>query len=256
MIASHALAERAAFAFGRFATALDGLLPGELAVPIEGFHDLPARLSQLVGARDADRVGRRAEVEADCDAVLGLGEAVAGARAASGAAPERVVHNDCKINNLLFDADDTPLCIVDLDTVMAGPLQVDFGELVRTATCSAAEDERDLTRVDFDRERFEALARGYVAGVAGLADADECAALWIGAPWMAVENAARFLADHLDGDRYFPARRPDHNLARARAQLHLAGQFWSARDDLRRGVEASAASGARCGVAQSPAARC
>lgn len=246
VVPTHALAERAAFAFAEFARLLGTLDVGSLAVPLPGFHDLAGRLQQLDAAAAADRVGRLSGVGRELEAVRKVGAAIAEAlvAAGTGALPQHAVHNDCKVNNLLFDATTSePLCVVDLDTVMPGPLLVDFGELVRTATCSAAEDERDLALVDFDEERFAALARGYVAGLAGpdpsevFATPAELQTLWLGGPWMAVENAARFLADHLDGDLYFGARRPDHNLIRTRAQLHLAEQFWNARDRLRAGVE-------------------
>jgi aminoglycoside phosphotransferase (APT) family kinase protein len=242
VVPTHELAERAARAFAEFAANLSDLDPSTLAISLPGFHDLAGRLGQLEAACARDSQGRAAGAAAELDRVRELGAAIASALASEGAAalPQRVVHNDCKVNNLLFDsATDEPLCVVDLDTVMPGPLLVDFGELVRTATCSAAEDERDLSLVDFDAERFAALARGYVGGLGGpggFSTEAEVASLWLGGPWMAIENAARFLADHLDGDLYFPARRHEHNLVRSRAQLHLAEQFWDARSALQQGV--------------------
>ena len=240
VVPAHGLAESAARAFGSFAASLSDLDPGLLAVPLPGFHDLEGRLRQLEAAVARDGAGRKALVRAEIDAVGRFGATIAEALRSAGLAglPERIVHNDCKVNNLLFDEQtDEPICVVDLDTVMPGSLLADFGELVRTGTCSTSEDERDLSRVDFDGERFDALARGYVAGLSDFATASELDALWLGGPWMAVENAVRFLADHLDGDVYFSARRADHNLERARAQLHLAEQFWEARDALRSGVD-------------------
>jgi Ser/Thr protein kinase RdoA (MazF antagonist) len=172
-------------------------------------------------------------VTAERDAVLALGTELEAALAHSDAPslPVRVVHNDCKVNNLLFDAaTGEPLCVVDLDTVMPGSLLVDFGELVRTAACDADEGEADLARVVFSSSRFEALAEGYVAGLGPVLTPPERALLWAGPPWMALENASRFLADYLAGDRYF---RSGDNRARARAQLRLAEQLWAARDALR-----------------------
>jgi hypothetical protein len=229
VVADETLAREAARAFGGFAAALSDLDPASLAVPIPGFHDLAGRLEQLREAARADEVGRLGGVRTERDAILALGEAIGGALEQGGAAalPQRVVHNDCKVNNLLFDAETgEPLCVVDLDTVMPGLLLVDFGELVRTAACEAAEDEPDLSLVAFSQPRFEALAQGYVAGLGAVMTAPERGLLWAGPPWMAVENAARFLADHLRGDRYF---RSGDNRARARTQLHLAEQLWDAR---------------------------
>jgi hypothetical protein len=145
-----------------------------------------------------------------------------------------VVHNDCKLNNLLFDDHSgEALCVVDLDTVMPGPVLFDFGELARTAACPAAEDERDLERVRLDSALFGALAAGFVAGARGLLGAEEIRALALAGPLMALENGVRFLTDHLDGDRYFRVARPGHNLDRARAQLRLAERMLGAERELR-----------------------
>jgi len=227
------VARAAAHAFGSFAAALADLDPTGLALPIPRFHDLSARLGQLREAARTNAVGRLDAVVAECEAIVELGDAIGGALEHGGASglPQRVVHNDCKVNNLLFDeATGEPLCVVDLDTVMPGPVLVDFGELVRTAACDAAEDEPDLSRVVYSPSRFEALAGGYVSGIGPVLTAREHALLWAGPPWMALENAARFLTDHLGGDRYF---RSGDNRARARAQLRLAEQLWEARAVLR-----------------------
>jgi hypothetical protein len=99
---------------------------------------------------------------------------------------------------------------------------------VRTAASTAPEDERDLERVRFDGVRFEALARGWLAGAGGLLCPSELAALPLAGPLLALENAVRFLADHVAGDHYFRAHRPDHNRDRARAQLRLAERMLEA----------------------------
>ena len=230
-------ARAAAHAFGAFAAELTDLDPGVLAVPIPHFHDLGSRIAQLRDAVQRDAEGRLGRVRGDVDGVLELAASVERALERGGAdeLPPRVVHNDCKINNLLFDERSGAVrLVVDLDTVMPGSLLVDFGELVRTAAFAASEDEPDLARIELSLSRFAALAEGYRAGLAGSASAQELALLWLGGPWMAVENAARFLADHLDGDRYF---RTGDNRARARAQLHRARLFWNQRAALREGLE-------------------
>ena len=234
------VARAAAVAFGGFAAALSPLDPKTLAVPIAGFHDLPARLDQLWEAVAQDELGRLGGVGGEADAIASLGGELVHALEEGGFArlPERIVHNDCKVNNLLFDdSTGAPLCVVDLDTVMAGSVLVDFGELVRTAACPAPEDERDLNRVTFSDRRFRALADGYLEGLGETLSVAERDLLWVGPPWMALENAARFLADYLVGDRYF---RSGDNRARARAQLRLAERLWEARGALQDGVRGAA----------------
>jgi hypothetical protein len=121
--------------------------------------------------------------------------------------------------------------VIDLDTVMTGSVLADFGDLVRTAASTAPEDERDLERMGFDRVRFEALARGYLAGASPLLLPSELRALPLAGPLLALENAVRFLTDHVQGDRYFRIHRPAQNLDRARAQLRLAERLLEAASE-------------------------
>jgi len=121
--------------------------------------------------------------------------------------------------------------VIDLDTVMEGTALADFGDLARTAACPCDEDERDLDRVDFDLERFEALARGYLAGAGAALSPAERRALPLAGPLLALENAVRFLADHVAGDVYFRVHRGGHNLDRARAQGRLAERMLARADE-------------------------
>ena len=238
--ASAAQALEAARAFGRFGAALRDLPPPPLRTTIPGFHDLAGRRRALAGAAAKDAAGRAAglgrEIEAAERAAEGIAEAVD-----EGALPARVVHNDCKLNNLLFDADrDEALCVIDLDTVMEGALLHDFGELVRTATNARPEDEPDPDTVRPDLELHGVLARGYLEGSAGLATAAEIASLATAGARMALENSIRFLTDYLEGDVYFRIHRPSHNLDRHRSQLRLAELLFDARAETERQVRAAA----------------
>jgi aminoglycoside phosphotransferase (APT) family kinase protein len=233
-------AHEAARAFGSFLADLSDLSTEDLQETIPAFHDLPARIAALEGAIDRDAAGRAARARAEIDTARRFAERVPGS-ADPEALPRRVVHNDCKLNNLLFDsASDEALCVVDLDTVMAGSAVFDFGELVRTGTSGAAEDERDLSRVRFDLALFGALAAGFVAGARGLLRADEIRAFANAGPRMALENGVRFLTDHLDGDRYFRVSRPGHNLDRARVQLRLVERMLEAEGAVRDVIDALA----------------
>lgn len=231
-------AHEAARAFGHFAALLSDLPAPPLAETIPHFHDLARRLAALEAAVRADPCGRAAGVASELALVRERHGALARELTAAGELPRRVVHNDCKINNLLLDAaSGEGLCVVDLDTVMEGTLLCDFGELVRTGTCRAPEDERELARIQFDLGLFESLARGYLAGFSGLDEA-ELRALPLAGPLLTLENAVRFLTDHLEGDGYFRIRRPGHNLERARAQLTLAARMAERLGAARRAVEA------------------
>jgi Ser/Thr protein kinase RdoA (MazF antagonist) len=235
-----AQAREAARAFGRFAASLRDLPAPPLRVTIPGFHDLSARRAALEEAAAADPRRRAASVGRELDAARALGDRIAGALDES-AQPRRVVHNDCKLNNLLFDAaGDEALCVVDLDTVMEGALLHDFGEIVRTATNPRPEDEPDPGAVRADLALHEALAAGYLEGARDLLGPAELAALPLAGARMACENAIRFLTDYLLGDVYFRIQRPSHNLDRHRSQARLAELLLEARGETARQVEAAA----------------
>jgi Ser/Thr protein kinase RdoA (MazF antagonist) len=231
-------AREAARAFGAFAAALADLPPRALAVTIPDFHDLAKRLGKLEAAAGADPRGRLAAVCADVDAAFACADRLRAAPEwpALASLPRRVVHNDCKLNNLLLDErTGEGLCVIDLDTVMEGTVAFDFGELVRTATCSAPEDETRLERIAVDRGLYAALARGYREGAPFLTPA-EIEALPLAGPLMALENAVRFLSDHLEGDLYFRVHRAGQNLDRHRAQRTLAERMLAGLDAARRDV--------------------
>jgi Ser/Thr protein kinase RdoA (MazF antagonist) len=136
--------------------------------------------------------------------------------------PERVTHNDTKINNVMLD--DTTgegTCVIDLDTVMPGLAAYDFGDMVRTATCPAPEDETDLSKVHMQFPLFEALARGYMSSAAGFLTPAEKESLALAGKLITFEIAIRFLTDYLSGDTYFKVHRQGHNLERCRSQFKL-----------------------------------
>lgn len=214
-------ARAAAQAFGAFALALDDLDPLP-AVTLPGFHHLPGRRAELAGAVAADAASRAGEVKEDVTAAFDQCDRLLAEHDVS-RLPVRVVHNDCKLNNLLFDeTNGEALCVLDLDTVMEGSLVYDFGELVRTASCRAKEDERDLAKIRMDRSLLTALTAGYLEGAGELVTDAERAALPLAGARLALENSLRFLADHLAGDVYFRIERAGQNLDRHRAQRRLA----------------------------------
>jgi aminoglycoside phosphotransferase (APT) family kinase protein len=214
-----ATARRAAEAYARFVADLRDLPAGELHTVLPGFHDTPARLAALEAAADRDRCGRAAEVAAELDAIrarAALATRLEAAREA-GTLPLRVVHNDTKLSNVLFDRrTNEAVCVIDLDTVMPGLLAHDFGDLVRSVAAVG-----EGSALAFDPARFEALAVGYHAGLGGGLTAAETDSLAVGPAVLSLELAARFLADYLDGDRYFRTRFAGENLERCRGRLNL-----------------------------------
>jgi aminoglycoside phosphotransferase (APT) family kinase protein/NDP-sugar pyrophosphorylase family protein len=234
----------AARAFAELTRDLDdlGRDPDVLVDTIPRFHDLARRRADLATALARDRAGRATTVADLIDQANDLAIRLERELDSAGASdlPTRIVHNDAKLDNVLVDsATGAVACIVDLDTVMAGTVLNDFGELARTATSSAPEDEPDPALIELDHERFAALADGYVAGAQSFLLDSERDCLALAGPLLTLENGVRFLTDHLDGDVYFRIHRPDHNAQRARAQLALAAQMLEQLDALRDTVAAA-----------------
>jgi aminoglycoside phosphotransferase (APT) family kinase protein len=219
-VRSEQQAFEAAKAFGGFQSMLANLPGGRLAESIPHFHDTPKRFTDFEWALDADAAGR-AEHARDEVAFAIERTTIAGALVQAGL-PERVTHNDTKLNNVLLDEHTGEgICVIDLDTVMPGFAAYDFGDMVRTMTCPAAEDQQDLSRVDMDFRLFEAVLRGYLEGAGSLLTAEERASLITGAKVIVFEQGVRFLTDYLGGDAYYKVSRPGQNLDRCRTQLKL-----------------------------------
>lgn len=230
-------ARAAARAFGEFQRLLEDLPPPRLHDTLPGFHDTPARVAALREAISMDAAGRSATVQSEIAVALEGASRCSKllAAAADGRMPLRVVHNDAKISNVLFDdGTNEPLCVIDYDIVMPGLSLFDFGDMVRSMACSAAEDEPDMSRIHLDHERVEALVSGYLEAVGSMLTPTE-RSLLVFAGWLITyEQAVRFLADYLRGDVYYRCERPGHNLERARAQFRLASLLESDRDALER----------------------
>mgnify|MGYP001812539435 FL=1 len=140
----------------------------------------------------------------------------------------RVTHNDTKISNALFDLEGKGLCVIDTDTIMPGIVHYDFGDAIRTICNSAAEDERDLERVYFKKDLYDAYSRGFLEKVGASITDLEKKYLPLGAKTMTFIMALRFLTDYLNGDIYYKTQFEDHNLVRSKNQLKLIESFEAA----------------------------
>lgn len=216
-------AYQAAHAFGAFQDLVSDIPVGDIEETIPDFHNTPKRFDRMMEVVQSDPSGRVAGVAREIDFVksrAGMVSRLVDLRN-DGSLPVRITHNDTKINNVMMDVEtDEAVCVIDLDTVMPGLSLYDFGDLVRTAVSSAAEDEQDISKVDFRMPMFEALAEGYVDACDCLCEA-EIANLPFAGILISLETGIRFLTDHLEGDVYFRTKRQGHNLDRARTQFKL-----------------------------------
>ncbi len=227
----------AARAFGEFQRRLGDYRGPPLHETIRRFHDTPDRLAALERAAAADSHHRCASARTEIDLAMAhrsLASLLLDQRS-RGAIPERIVHNDAKVSNVLFDANTgEALCVVDLDTVMPGLALYDFGDMARSMATFAAEDETDLTMVTLQLELFEAIARGYLDGAGDLLSSPERSLLVAAARVITYEQGLRFLTDFLSGDRYYRTDRPGHNLDRCRTQFALLEALTRAEPELGR----------------------
>ncbi len=222
-------------AFGKFQQQLGGFDASTLHETIVDFHNTPARYAQLEDAIARNEAGRLEQVAQEIAFCRKYEQEVHVLLDAlkAGEIPLRVTHNDTKLNNVLLDAESGEgVCVIDLDTVMPGLAAYDFGDSIRSGASTAAEDETDLEKVQFSLPMFKAFAEGFLAEAGAALNAKEKALLPMGAKLMTLECGMRFLADHLNGDKYFKVHRENHNLDRARTQFALVGHMEELWDEM------------------------
>ncbi len=226
----------AARAFGKFQNMLSDFPADSLYEVIPRFHDTRNRFAMLRDAIEENAAGRRDAVaeeiafalerEGDTGVVL---DAIA-----NGSVPLRVTHNDTKLNNVMLDEKTGEgVCVIDLDTVMPGSLLYDFGDALRFGASSGAEDEKDLDRIYFRLDYFEAFVRGFVEEVGRSLTPREAELLPFSAKLMTYECGIRFLTDYLAGDTYFRIHYPEQNLDRCHTQFKLVADMETKMDDMK-----------------------
>lgn len=216
-----------AIAFGRFQEMLKEFPAETLHETIPLFHNTVNRYRLFKEALKADKAGRAATIPEDIRFIMER-EGEAGTICnllETGELPLRVTHNDTKLNNVLLDAKTRKaMCVLDLDTVMPGSSLYDYGDSIRFGAATAAEDEKDLSKMSLDLNLFRVYTEGYLKACPGLTEKEK-ELLPLGAKIITLELAVRFLTDYLDGDLYFKTAYPEHNLVRARTQLKLVADM-------------------------------
>ena len=220
--------ELAGRGFGQFQNLLNGYPADKLFDSIKNFHNTVDRFEKFEAAVDADLMGRvnscNEEIEffksrkEYCSRILDL--------IASGEIPLRVTHNDTKPNNVLVDeANNRVVGVLDLDTIMSGSILYDFGDSIRYGANTGAEDEIDLSKINFSKEYYESYCKGFLPLVKHMLTDSEKSNIHFGAMLMTYECGMRFLTDYLSGDTYFRIHREHHNLDRCRTQMKLLSEM-------------------------------
>lgn len=232
--------KKAAEAFGKFQCMLADYPSEELVETIPNFHNTVSRLADFKKAVAENLSGRKDNCkeeiefilarEKDCSRLVDM--------LAEGKLPLRVTHNDTKLNNVMLDnTTNEGICVVDLDTVMPGLSIYDFGDSIRFGASTAAEDEKDLDKVDFSLEYFRAYAEGYLSAAGKSLTKEEIENLAFGSKLMTLECGMRFLGDYINGDVYFKTGYDEHNLVRARTQLKLVKRMEESMNDMNKVID-------------------
>lgn len=214
----------AGVAFGNFISEMADVDVEDVKIVIPNFHNTLSRYQDLEKSIEKDPKGRVAQVQEEIAFVRARADKYGMISQAldKGEIPTRICHNDCNLNNILFDSETKlPVAIIDLDTVMPSSPLYDFGDSIRIGTNTAKDDEKDLSKVSCNLELFEAYARGYLESCGKMLTKKELELLPYAALIITSEDGIRFLMDHIDGDTYYHIYYPEQNLDRARTQLKL-----------------------------------
>lgn len=209
-------------AFGNFEAMLADMSE-ELGESIPDFHNMELRRRQLHDALKEDRAGRAAGVKDFVAQLEQYADEMCRAQQLhrEGRLPKRICHCDTKVNNMLFDEEGHVLCVIDLDTVMPSLFYSDYGDFLRSAANTVAEDSPEFDRIDVRMDIFEAFTRGYIESASAFLTPLETELLPYAAALFPYMQAVRFLWDYLNGDVYWKTTYPTHNLVRAQNQWHL-----------------------------------
>jgi Ser/Thr protein kinase RdoA (MazF antagonist) len=237
---SPAVAAESAAILGRFQKALLGLDPSTFAETIPFFLDGGRRFDTFTKVIDEDNQGRVADCSEEIEFAMGRrefgGSLITALR--EKVLPCRVTHNDVKLNNVLFNGSgERAICLLDLDTCMAGTVLYDFGDLVRNTAVPCAEDEQDFSKVVFDMDLYRAICEGYLTEAREFLVPAERQLLATAPRNLALILGVRFLTDHLQGDTYFRIHRHNQNLERARTQFQIVRMMERLEGEMRRVVE-------------------
>ena len=227
-----------AVAFGSFGEALSDFPVEKLVEVIPDFHNTPSRFKKFHEVLEKDPLGRAALVQEEIKFCLDREEEMGTLQRLRNdkVLPDRVTHNDTKLNNVLLDKDTRKsLCVIDLDTVMPGLCLYDYGDSIRFGASTALEDEKDLSKVSMSLDLFKIYTKGFVSALPNLTK-EEKENLPLGAKTMTFECGMRFLTDYLDGDHYFAVHREGHNLDRARTQFKLVADMESKWEEMNKVV--------------------
>jgi Ser/Thr protein kinase RdoA (MazF antagonist) len=223
VVATPAQAYEAAAQFGRFTKLLNKFDTGKLKTCIPDFHNLSLRYTHFLAALengDAQRIHESSaliEFLKNQSGIVSMYEQIIHDENFR----IRVTHHDTKISNVLFDEAGNGLCVIDLDTVMAGYFISDVGDMMRTYLSPVSEEESDFSKIEVRDEFYHAIVNGYFGEMKDVMTQKEVDSFFYAGLFMIYMQAIRFLTDHLLSDPYYGAKYEGHNFVRANNQVVL-----------------------------------
>jgi Ser/Thr protein kinase RdoA (MazF antagonist) len=225
----------AAKQFGKFTRVLNDYDVKELKVTLPNFHNLSMWYNNFTIACENAAADRKQKASGcisfikENAAIVSVYEKIINEKAI----PERVIHHDTKINNVLFDEDNKGLCVIDLDTVMPGYFISDVGDMMRTYLCAVSEEETDLNQINIRKSFFKAIYDGYLMEMGDVLTATEKSYFIYAGKFMIFMQGIRFLTDYLQNDIYYGRQYEDQNFKRAENQLTLLKRYLEIEDQLK-----------------------
>lgn len=224
----------AARQFGLFTRLLSGFDSNLLKYTLNDFHNLTLRFSQFTEAHAKASPSLKKKAGLAIQEVLRHTHIVQVYEniVMQKSIPIRVIHHDTKISNVLFDADDMGLCVIDLDTVMPGYFISDLGDMMRTYLSPAGEEEKNLDKVVVRRDFFKAIIKGYFHEMGDVLTVTEKELVIYAGEFIIYMQAIRFLTDYLNGNIYYTVSYAEQNLVRALNQFKLLNEYMKAKKEL------------------------
>ena len=199
-------------AVGKFQYLLFDFNPLELVETIHNFHNLSSRIEQLKIAyhKLPDDDERKIQCEYLYSYIIkeANNNKSVEDKIENGIIPIRIVHNDTKLNNIMFDKKtNKAITLIDLDTVMPGSILYDYGDMIRATSTYNDENETNTDNIKYDDQLFIALTIGYLSKMYDKITYDEVKELVNVIGVITLECSSRFLTDYLSYDKYFIIQR-------------------------------------------------
>lgn len=219
----------AAKQFGKLSKLLNNFNTTTLNPTIPGFHDLNWRYEQFIFVLDKTNKALKERAASEIETAIHHHFIVDYYKSyeISKNFPNRVMHHDTKISNVLLDKNTNDgVCVIDLDTLMPGKFISDLGDMMRTYLCAFSENETDLSKINIRLDYFEATVKGYLSEMGSILTSTEKDLILFSGKYIIYMQAIRFLTDYLNGNIYYPITYPEQNLDRAKNQFKLLSELF------------------------------